>query len=146
MNNESLHTFKPSKPGGLWSVLVLIFVLGMAPLSLTSPSDGVLRARGRAEVLAYQVAQLYRENVQSSTGPESSSMGPAYVRLPSSAAGMPAPAQGVMGRDPWGRPFRYEVREQADSQIEVRMVSAGPDGIFEQVADSGDDIQLTLSF
>lgn len=128
-----------------WWAGLFSFVLSLAPLSLTAPSDKTLRARAKAEVLAYQVAQLYRENVQSSSSSESGSMGPAYVRHPATAPGGSTNSSGLMGRDPWGRPYRYHVHETPEDRLQVEMVSAGPDGVF-SVAPDGDDVQLILSF
>lgn len=145
MNNEEFQDFESDKVTRFWWAGLFFFVLSLAPLSLTAPSDKTLRARAKAEVLAYQVAQLYRENVQSSSSSEPESMGPAYVRHPATAPGGSTNSSGIMGRDPWGRPYRYLVQETPDERLQVEMTSAGPDGEFSS-GPTDDDVHLTLSF
>lgn len=146
MNNEENQHLDEPGLRHVWWVGAFVFVLAMAPLSLTAPSDKNLRAQAKAEVLAYQVAQLYRENVQSSsTQVGLHSAGPAQFRHPASIQGSSSGSSGVMGRDPWGRPYRYSVQEDPDSKLQVEMASAGPDGVFSDDAQS-DDIRLMLSF
>lgn len=146
MNNEENQQLEDYGMRHMWWVGVFVFVLAMTPLSLTAPSDKNLRAQAKAEVLAYQVAQLYRENVQSSSNQVAfNSAGPVHFRHPASIQGGSAGSSGVMGRDPWGRPYKYSVQETPDSQLQVEMASAGPDGVFSDTDDS-DDIRLMLSF
>lgn len=141
MNDEQNHEVT----GKFWVApllaLTLLLCLALSPLGKTSPEEKVVRARAKAEVLAYQVAQLFRENSlngMNANAPSSSVSG----RAPA-AINPPGPVEGLMGQDPWGHAFTYKIIPEGE-KLRVEMRSAGPNGFPDQQP-AGDDIVLTLS-
>ena len=128
----------------IFPLVCLLLLVGMAilPVGRSSPEEKVVRARAKAEVLAYQVAQLYKESVTSSEDFSTSGRGPASVRAPMVAPSVP-PAEGLMGQDPWGQAYRYRISPLPDGKVAVEMRSAGPQ---RQELAVEDDIVIQLSF
>ncbi|MBX2987899.1 MAG: type II secretion system protein GspG [Bdellovibrionaceae bacterium] len=126
--------------------LVALLGLAVLPVSRTSPEERVVRARAKAEVLAYQVAQLYKESLVSSPdegqaltlsrGPASASTEQRFIPG--------TPSEGLMGQDPWGHAYSYRLQSIPDGKIRVEMRSAGPDGVPGSEPD--DDVVLVLAF
>lgn len=117
---------------------VLLLVLALIPLNRSTPEEKVIRARSKAEILAYQVAQLYRESLINPDAPVRG-RGPA-----SELTGGSAPAEGLMGQDPWGHAFSYRIQPEPSGRLHVEMRSPGPDGQTQLAG--GDDVVLVLSF
>ena len=128
----------------IFPLLCLFLLVGLAvmPLGRGSPEKKVIQARAKAEVLAYQVAQLYKESMAPSEDFVTSGRGPASVRMPLASPSNLAPAEGLMGQDPWGRPYRYKIEAQADGRVSVEMRSWGATG----PEATHDEIVLNLSF
>lgn len=119
--------------------LVVLLAFALIPFSRTSPEEKAIRARSKAEVLAYQVAQLFRESIPRSEAAETADS--AGSRRP--AAIDAAPAEGLMGQDPWGRAYSYKILPEGE-KLRVEMRSAGPNGVPD-LHQGGDDIVLILS-
>lgn len=106
--------------------------------------DKVVSTQRQAEVLGYQVFEIYRE--------ASSPRGPASVESQSeeSAEGRES---GSIGADSWGQPYRYKILKVSRDLLKVQIWSAGPNKDFETpdkpgvAADhySGDDVGIVLS-
>lgn len=123
--------------------LGLLVSLTILPLGRSSPEEKVVRARAKAEVLAYQVAQLYKESLAGSEDFSTDGRGPASVKAPIEAGSMP-PAEGLMGQDPWGQPYRYKIEALEDGKVFVQMRSMGPKS--SQAQEHPQDIVINLSF
>lgn len=119
-----------------FSFLGLILILGSAigPLREASGEQDQVRSRSQAEILAYQVAQIYRENLLPSGSKPSRSRGPA-------SADEPTAAEGFMGRDSWNQAYSYRVQAQDANRLKVEVRSAGAD----QKMATEDDISVVLS-
>lgn len=145
MNNEEFQEVTDRSWIFPLACLCLLVGLALLPLGRSSPEKKVIQARAKAEVLAYQVAQLYKESLESQGSSEefvTSGRGPASVRMPSSETPVNAPAEGLMGQDPWGRPYRYKISTEPDGRLLVEMRSWGSEGPSGQ----SNEIVLNLSF
>lgn len=159
MKNEQIQEVRSS--GMLLIMGLVIFSLAIiaTPWNRQFQDSRVETALHKAEVVGYQVVQIYREASKSPSEIESKSRGPASA----SPAGSEFPANlrstGTMGTDPWGAPFRYRILS-ADSVGNVRILvwSSGPNQKVEtamlddedtvisgQPTYAGDDIGVLLS-
>lgn len=126
--------------------LILVFVILFSiPWHQTLVEEKTVKARQKAEVLAYQLVQLYQENLR------------IIPDLPSNGGRLPASVdtdlvefrpQGLMGIDPWGHPYEYLLQKNSDNKfIKVTIRSSGPDGKTE--APEGhvvsDDVRIVLN-
>ena len=144
MNNEEKQEF--TDKSWVFPLICLTLLVGLAvlPLGRGSSEEKVLRARAKAEVLAYQVAQLYKESLVSSEDFTTTGRGPASVRAPIGAPAAATPAEGLMGQDPWGQAYRYRIVAAEDGKVSVEMRSLGPNG--GATSSRADDIVINLSF
>lgn len=117
-------------------------------------------ARQKAEVVGYQVAQIYHEasKTEGSLG-GSSSRNPASVDGEGGLSLENLRSSGTMGMDPWGEPYRYRILSTEKSgSIRVLVWSSGPNKRVEtknlenedvsvqgQPIYSGDDMGVVLS-
>lgn len=130
-----------------FQILSLALLVGLAflPNQHRSQEDLQLKARSQAEILAYQVVQLYRDNQGSSERNLDSSRSPASVLSRGASEGSRALpiSEGLMGRDPWGQAFAYRIQSSESSEgLIVEVSSYGPD-----FSPGGqDDVVLRLSF
>lgn len=118
--------------------------------------DRVVSAKRHAEVLGYQVFEIYREAARNTRPEVTNSRGPASVG-PAELDAMHFKDAGSIGNDPWGQPYRYKILsanlQSADEPMKVQIWSAGPNKVFETddkpglAAESyiGDDVGLVLS-
>jgi len=114
--------------------------------------DRVINAKRHAEVLGYQVFELYREAARNTHPPATDSRAPASVG-PSEGEALNFRDAGSIGNDPWGQPYRYKILSSTGEQMRVQIWSAGPNKIFETddkpgtAAESyiGDDVGVVLS-
>ncbi|HRO66020.1 MAG TPA: hypothetical protein PL182_00495 [Pseudobdellovibrionaceae bacterium] len=143
MNNEEKQEF--TDKSWIFPLICLTLLVGLAilPLGRSSPEEKVVRARAKAEVLAYQVAQLYKESLMGSEDFTTAGRGPASVRAPIGTANV-TPAEGLMGQDPWGQAYRYRIVATDDGKVAVEMRSLGPGRGL--AGSDTDDIVINLSF
>ncbi len=138
------------------------FVLGLACLlGLTAiPSwirqrdeERIVSAKRRAEVLGYQIFEIYTDAQQNQSNSEAaSSRSPASVKTAGSDA-LGFHDAGSIGSDPWGQPYRYKILSAANEPLKIQVWSAGPNKAFETKDDSGvgadsytgDDVGIILS-
>lgn len=118
--------------------------------------DRVVSAKRHAEVLGYQVFEIYREAARNTRQDITGSRAPASVGS-AEADAMNFREAGSIGNDPWGQPYRYKILSSVPTasgeQMKVQIWSAGPNKIFETedkpgvAAESyiGDDVGLVLS-
>lgn len=114
--------------------------------------ENALAARQHAEVLGYQVFELYSDAAQGHNGTEMlSSRSPASMKTMGEMASFKE--AGSIGMDPWGQPYRYKILNASNTQLKLQIWSAGPNRIFEtpdepgvgQDVYKGDDVGVTLS-
>lgn len=140
----------------------IIFMSGLAGLfgfmaipnwTRQRDEDRLISAKRHAEVLGYQVFEIYREAGRSSASSEViNSRSPASMRT-TGGDSLNFRDAGSIGIDPWGQPYRYKILSAAGDQLKVQIWSAGPNKAFETRdepgvgADSytGDDVGIILS-
>ncbi|WP_413583173.1 hypothetical protein [Bdellovibrio sp. HCB288] len=146
MKHEKKQEFKSS------GVLTLLGLVGFSATIIASPwnqsaQDAETKAAlQKAEVVGYQVVQIYREATKVSALPKVSSGG----RLPASVAPAAEPLDslretGTMGTDPWGQPYHYRVLPNAERSSNIRIVvwSSGPNSKVESKALEDENTKVT---
>ena len=126
MKTEKKQEFKST------SVLTMLGLVGFsvtliaAPWNRQSQDPDVDLALQKAEIVGYQVVQIYREAAKNSTV----SNGKPDSRMPASVA--PDNLEnlrttGTMGSDPWGQPYHYRILSAENSKpIRLLVWSTGP--------------------
>lgn len=160
MKTKEKQEFKSS------GVLTLLGLVGFSTAIIATPwnrqiedSRGEL-ARQKAEVVGYQVVQIYREAAKNSASPSSKKVrNPASVEDSQAFSPENLRSTGTMGVDPWGQPYRYRIIS-ADALGKVRILvwSSGPNQkvetasldneeapVKEQPLYLGDDMGVLLS-
>ena len=96
------------------SLAVLVFLLILAPTDHHANEVQVVMARKNAEVLALQLAQIY---TQSKAG-----------RGPAAASDLEGEfkGEGLIGVDPWGQPYKYNVLKTDQGIARIVVTSDGP--------------------
>lgn len=140
----------------------LIFISSLAGLLgfMAIPSwtrqrdeDRLINAKRHAEVLGYQVFEIYRESSRvTSTSEIVNSRSPASMRT-NGGDSLNFRDAGSIGNDPWGQPYRYKILSASGDQLKVQIWSAGPNKAFEtkdepgSAADAyvGDDVGIILA-
>jgi hypothetical protein len=157
MKNSEYQVVRTS--GAIVSVLLIVLCIGAvtAAWSRGNESRDKEKALKKAEVVGYQIAQLFRESAEG----ELSSL-PTGSRSPASAA--PKEFEdfrkvGTMSLDPWGQAYHYRlISADPKGTLKILVWSAGPNGIIEtpQLKDEetslkleqhsfiGDDLGVTL--
>lgn len=138
MKNEQNQEFKST------GVLALLGLVGFSAAIIATPWNRQMQdsrgetARQNAEVVGYQVVQIYRE-ASKNTVSEDTSGG----RLPASVSEEKAVlsaenlrSTGTMGTDPWGQPYRYRIIPEtvASGKIRILVWSSGPNKKIETAA------------
>ncbi len=118
--------------------------------------DRVVSARRHAEVLGYQIFEIYREAARNSHPESTNSRAPASVGT-SEGEVLNFHDAGSIGNDPWGQPYRYKILSASTTNtgepMKVQIWSAGPNKIFETddkpgaaaATYTGDDVGVVLS-
>ena len=141
------------KIGNILGVIALFLIL-LAMVAL--PWGGylneskVLRARSKAEVLGYQLVQIYQENLKKTADnlKNSRSIASADTDM------VEFKPEGLMGIDPWGQPYKYTIQQLGRDQLRVLIWSTGPN--LKDDSSSGnaqknvsaaesDDVQIVLN-
>lgn len=136
----------------------LLVVLGLttfAALLVATPWNRSLEdsrvelARQKAEIVGYQLVQIYREAASEKRG-----------RQPASIEGDQLRLTGSLGQDPWGKPYRYRILNNPTQSKTMRVIvwSVGSNGRVDtpvlesedqdfttQPVYGGDDIGVLLS-
>lgn len=145
MKNEQNQEFKSS---GLLAILGLV---GFSTAIIATPWNRQIQdsrleaARQKAEVVGYQVVQIYREASKIKPQEGSSS------RIPASVAETDGSdiienlrATGTMSTDPWGQPYRYRIlSEDKAGKIRILVWSTGPNLKIETADLDNEDKKLT---
>lgn len=138
--------------------IAVLALLGLVLLIVTMPlgqnySDSMeFRTKQKAEILAYQVMQLYRESTRQQ-GFVASDRKKAF-RQPASDMHSISDFKisGYMGQDPWGMPYNYRILRTEDGKTRIWVWSGGPNQISElnekdllsKNVSSTDDIGINL--
>lgn len=159
MKNEQLQEVKSS------GVLLILGLVGLSLAIVATPwnrqfqDSRVEVALQKAEIVGYQVVQIYREASNSSLSSDKKTRVPASVAPTESGIPVDLRSTGTMGTDPWGAPYRYRILS-VDKSGKVRIVvwSTGPNQKAEtaklddedatisgQPSYAGDDIGVLLS-
>lgn len=141
------------------NIILMSSLVGLIGL-MTIPSwtrqrdeDRLVNAKRHAEVLGYQVFEIYREASQTPIASEIiNSRSPASLRT---TGGGPLNFReaGSIGNDPWGQPYRYKILSAYGDQLKVQIWSAGPNKAFETKDEPGaaadiyvgDDVGIVLA-
>lgn len=129
MKNEKKQEFKS------FGVLTLLGLVGFSTAIIATPwnretgDSRTENARQKAEVVGYQVVQLYREASKIQVSP-----GKPGERQPASVSGEHTlspenlRSTGTMGMDPWGQPYHYRILSapKVEGKIRILVWSAGP--------------------
>ncbi|MDG0814742.1 hypothetical protein [Bdellovibrio svalbardensis] len=158
MNNERKQEFKSS------GVLTLLGLVGFSAAIIAAPWNRSHRdtevdaALQKAEVVGYQVVQIYREAAKTSALSFSKSgRNPASVAPETTLESLRT--TGTMGNDPWGQPFHYRILSaEKNKAMRILVWSSGPNkkadtaeleneskAISSQPIYVGDDIGVVLS-
>jgi len=134
-------------------VITLLGLVGLSAMIVATPWNRALQGQGseealqKAEVVGYQVVQIYREAAKNRAPSTmlASSRGPASV-APSNADDLPSLIRttGTMGTDPWGQPYHFRILSSSASKIRILVWSTGPNGKVE--TSNLDDENVQLSF
>lgn len=145
MKNELKQEFRSS---GLLSLLGLVVVAGTivaTPWNRQIQDSRIEAARQKAEVVGYQVAQIYREAANSEA-----SLQEVSGRKPASTGGEGGISMenlrstGTMGIDPWGEPYRYRILSAgAPGAVRVLIWSGGPNKKVETANLDDEEIQVS---
>ncbi len=155
MNTEEKQEFKSS------GLLALLGLMGLSALIIVTPWNRHRvdprneEALQKAEVVGYQVVQIYREALASSGVYLDKKTG----RIPASAPSEGQRNTGIVGKDPWGQPYRYRILgADQDHKIRILVWSAGANGKVDsqdldnedkvlphQPTYAGDDLGVILS-
>lgn len=145
---NKIQALKTSGSIGLLGAAVAIGAMLVWPKSLDSRSPEVVRAQQKAEIIAYQIVQIYNEaQLQLENPPPSAqSRGLASVKGEPVAGGILTEFknQGSMGMDPWGHPYQYRIIEM-ESGPRLLVWSLGPNGQLDDRDFLHDDPKVALT-
>ncbi len=160
MNHKEIQTFRSASLLSFLGLVLLAGAVVATPWNSQLQDSRVQAARQKAEVVGYQVAQLYRE-----ASILSQKSGGSKGRHLASTEDLPANSlenlrsTGTMGLDPWGESYRYRILSSPQSSfVKVLVWSAGPNKrvetshlddeskpLVDQPIYLGDDVGVLLS-
>jgi type II secretory pathway pseudopilin PulG len=145
MKNEQNHKLGFIQLAVGFGLLALVGLISLPSWIRHLEEEKVIDAQRHAEILGYQVFEIYGEAARNTYSiPASSSRSPASAQ--------PAVA-GSIGKDPWGQPYRYKILSSSGSELKLQVWSAGPNKRFETADEPGtesdtylgDDVGIVLS-
>ncbi|MCB0370052.1 MAG: hypothetical protein KDD45_11670 [Bdellovibrionales bacterium] len=105
--------------------IVVLMVLGTFfytyPFNTHTNSEYVRSSKDKAEILGYQLAQIYRDQLmdKAHSGQRSPASGTDKVELKK---------EGYIGADALGRPFKYQIIEEGPNSLKVILTNEHDDG------------------
>lgn len=123
MKYEIKQEFRSSSVLSLFGLVALSLVIISTPWNRQSQDPQAIAALQKAEVVGYQVVQIYREASKNEGG--GSSRNPASVD--DSVPLNQLRTTGTMGMDPWGMPYHYRILSSDKHRIKILVWSSGPD-------------------
>jgi hypothetical protein len=125
MKNKENQEFRSS------SILTMLGLMGLSAVLIATPwnrpwhDSEVDLALKQAEIVGYQVVQIYREAAKPPSYMLASTKGEG--RLPASTGSDEIRRTGTMGTDPWGQPYHYRLLSNLDAKkIKILVWTAGP--------------------
>lgn len=140
------------KSSGLLVIIGLVAfssLLVVMPWNKGSTDSRVELARQKAEIVGYQLIQIYREASNDNASRKPASSEAEQLRL-----------TGSLGQDPWGTPYRYRILNKSSQKETMKVIvwSVGSNGRVDtpaleseesefgtQLVYGGDDIGVLLS-
>lgn len=136
--NKENQDLKSSSMLALFCLVGVSFVIIATPWNRGSVDNRSEKALQRAEIVGYQLVQLYREasknihtNGKSARGP--ASVGPEITDLRTI---------GTIGTDEWGQPYHYRILSTDQSKLRVLIWSSGPDRSIQTAELETEETQL----
>lgn len=160
MKNKQNQEFRSSGLLSLLGLVALAAGIVVMPWNREIQDSRIEMARQKAEVVGYQVAQIYREAAGAEVGlAKKSDRNPASVAAVEGFSMENLRSTGTMGIDPWGEPYRYRILSATKAgEVRVLVWSLGPNkkadtqgleneeqAIKEQPVYLGDDMGVLLS-
>lgn len=160
MNHKEIQTFRSASLLSFLGLVLLAGAVVATPWNRDFHDSRVQAARQKAEVVGYQVAQLYREALKVPTKKgKIAGRNLASTNDPSTISLENLRSTGTMGLDPWGESYRYRILSSPHSHnVRVLVWSAGPNKrvesralddestpILGQPIYSGDDVGVLLN-
>jgi predicted DNA-binding transcriptional regulator AlpA len=117
-----------------WMLLIgltlLVVLLILAPGGRHSNESKVVRAKQNAEVLGFQLAQIYNLE-KNKRRPASGSVSEISTLALEEVAGLVSEdevfkGEGLIGLDPWGQPYKYNVLKTDQGVARIVVMSDGP--------------------
>lgn len=150
MKDKQNQQVKISGLIGILTLSLVLLVLLSLPFGSPWSESKSVRARQKAEILGYQLVQLYQENLKN--GPTEGNGGGRSIASVDTDLVEFKP-EGLMGLDPWGQPYRYIIQRPGKDQVRVVIWSMGPNQKDDSQESSekklfspkSDDIQIVLN-
>jgi len=154
MKYEIKQDFSSSSVLSLFGLVTLSLVIISMPWNRQSQDPQAIQALQKAEVVGYQVVQIYREAAKAESASGSRSPASVDSTVPLSQLR----TTGTMGMDPWGMPYHYRILSSEKQKIRILVWSSGPNKRVESTSldnenqpvprtpnYSGDDVGLILT-
>ena len=145
MKNEQNQEFRSSGLLALMGLVGFCLAIIATPWNRQMQDSRVETALQKAEVVGYQVVQIYREAAKTShSGDKKNGREPASIAENTSISPESLRSTGTMGIDPWGAAYRYRILS-SDKVGNVRILvwSAGPNQKIETVQLDNEDIEIS---
>lgn len=128
MKNKEKQEFRSSALLSSLGLLAVAVAIVATPWNRQIEDSRIEAARQKAEVVGYQVAQIYREALNSEANlMEVSGRKPASVGAERAFSMENLRSTGTMGTDPWGEPYRYRILSvDQPGAVRVLIWSGGP--------------------
>jgi type II secretory pathway pseudopilin PulG len=150
-----MDKFQALKTSGLIGMVSLILVIGIMvlwPWQLDTRSAEIVRAKQKAEIVAYQIVQIYKEaQLDSSPAqPVAQKRGMAsvnsagYSQVQAGGVLHEFRNAGVMGTDPWGQPYQYRILN-LETGPRLIVWSTGPNKVLDNPDFQSEDVHEALA-
>jgi hypothetical protein len=143
--SDNFHKSKEKQNLKSSSLLALFCLVGFAlsiiatPWNRDSAHSQSEKALQRAEIVGYQLVQLYREASKNTHDFSKKTRGPASTGLEIADLR----TIGTMGLDDWGQPYRYRILSTDQNKLRVLVWSSGPDGSVQTAELENEDAKLS---
>jgi hypothetical protein len=109
-NSKENQSFKSFDVIAIVVLLVLGIFFYTNPFNNNSDKESVKNSKSKAEILGYQIAQIYRDQLLEET--QTSKRGPASAKVDFKK-------EGLIGSDASGKPFKYKILEEGPNTLRV---------------------------
>jgi hypothetical protein len=133
-------------------VITLLGLVALSALIVATPWNRAIQGQGseealqKAEVVGYQVVQIYREAAKNKAPGVTlaSARGPASVAPSEDDVTGMIRTTGTMGTDPWGQPYHFRILSSNASKIRILVWSTGPNRKIETSNLEDENVQLSF--